>query len=441
VTPPEGDPARRLAEPPTEAPFPPPAPWVGRTFAALGNRNYRRFFVGYCLSMVGSWARSAAQQWLVYDVAPPETRERWLSWVAAALLLPIPLLAIPAGALVDRVDKRRALIWILVLETAIAAVLAALVIAGRATPEAILALALAHGVAIAFEMPCRQAFVVEMVGKEGLRNAVALNSAMFNLALVVGPALGTWMMATFGIGSVFVFDAVSFAAAMAGLALLRLPPRAPVPREESVRRALLAGVVYVGRDRALRTLLLLLALAMVFGWSYASLLAAYTRDVLRVGQREYGLLFASSGVGACLGAVWIAGRGGGRPHRVLFGSLWAFAGSLVAMALVHDLGLAIVARAAAGFSMIVFFATGNASLQLTVPDAIRGRAMALWTFVFGASLPLGQLLMGAAAGRLGTPRAFAAGGAVVLLASVAVALTRPFRAPDPDPVPTTLGGR
>jgi MFS family permease len=288
-------------------------------------------------------------------------------------------------------------------------------------------------------MPCRQAFVVEIVGREGLRNAVALNSAMFNLALVVGPALGTWMMAAFGIGSVFVFDAVSFAAAIAGLALLRLPARAPSPREESILAALLAGVVHVGRDRRLRTLLLLLSLAMVFGWSYGSLLAAYSRDVLHVGQREYGLLFASSGVGACLGAVWIAGRASGRPHRVLFGSLWGFAASLVLMAVAHDLAVAVLARAAAGFCMIVFFATANASLQMTVPDAIRGRAMALWTFVFGASLPVGQLLMGAAAGRVGTPLAFAAGGAVVLFASALVALARPFR--EPEAPAATLSAR
>jgi MFS family permease len=427
---------RRLAEPPTEAPFPPPAPWAGRTFAALGNSNYRAFFVGYCLSMIGSWARSAAQQWLVYDVAPPQTRERWLSWVAAASLLPIPLLVIPLGAWVDRLDKRRALLRILVVEAAISAALAALVATGRATPASILALAAAQGVAVAFEMPCRQAFVVDMVGREGLRNAVALNSAMFNLALVAGPALGTWMMATFGLGSVFAFDAVSYAAAIAGLAAMRLPPPVRHPREESVLRSLLAGVVHVGRDRRLRAVLALLALAMVFGWSYASLLAAYSRDVLGGGQAAYGALFASSGVGACLGAVWVAGRASARPHRILFGSLWAFAASLLAMALARDLVTAVLSRAVAGAAMIVFFATGNATLQASVPDAIRGRAVAVWTFVFGASLPLGQLLMGAVAGRFGTPAAFAAGAAVVLLASAAVAAARPFR----HEAPATLGG-
>src|SRR5262245_40571055 len=138
---PAGDPPRRLAEPPTEAPFPPPVPWAGRTFAALSNRNYRFFFVGYCLSMIGSWARSAAQQWLVYDLAPAGTRERWLSWVAAASLLPIPLLVIPAGALIDRVDKRRSLFWILVFQMALSATLAALVGTGTATPGSVLAIA------------------------------------------------------------------------------------------------------------------------------------------------------------------------------------------------------------------------------------------------------------------------------------------------------------
>lgn len=407
------------------------AAWAQRTFAAFAIRNYRLFFAGYCLSMIGSWARSAAQQWLVFRMTGSETL---LSWVSAASLLPIPLLAIPAGALADRVDKRKMLLWIQVGEMALSATLAALVVTGLVVPVHVLAIAAGMGILMGFEMPCRQAFIVEMVGKSGLRNAVALNSVMFNLALVLGPAIGAQMMSSFGMASVFVFDTVSFVAAIVGFALIALPPRPPV-HPEPTGEALLAGLRHVVRDRVVRTLLLLLALAMVFGWSYASLLAAYARDVLHTGERGYGWLFASSGLGAILGAVWVAGHSSARPSRVILGSLMAFAASLAVAAFARDLPLAIIARTAAGFAMIAFFATANTAIQMSVPDAIRGRVMALWTMVFGASLPLGQLAMGAFAGRVGTPAAFGVGASVVFLGTLAVAIARPFPRPHPDPAP------
>ncbi len=400
--------------------------WRGRTFAALYNRNYRLFFLGQGLSSVGSWSRSTAQQWLVFLLSGSE---RELGQVAAFSFLPVALLAGVAGAVVDRVDKRRLLLWTQVVEMALSTALLVLVATDRVEVAHIKVIAALLGVCLAFEMPARQAFTVEMVGKAGLRNAVAMNSLMFNLALVVGPALAGALMATVGIWACFAFDAVSFLFVIAGFVRMRLPPHEPPPRREGFWAHLTGGVRYVRRDRRVRTLLLLLAVAMLFGWSYSSVLAAFAKEVLGAKSGAYGLLFASSGVGAVVGALWVAGRAGGaRPERVVFGSLVLFSLSLAAFAATTGLALALVLRAVAGFSMIAFFSTSNGLIQSAVPDALRGRVMGLWTLVFGASLPAGQLLLGEVAERAGVAPAIAFGAGVCLLCVLAVAAARPFRA-------------
>jgi len=403
--------------------------WARRTFASLSNRDYRLFFVGMAISSIGTWGRHSAQQWLVYGLTKSET---WLSWVSAASLLPIALVAIPAGAMVDRVDKRRLLLALQVIEMALSALLALLVGTGRVRPEHVVAIAACMGVAGGIEMPCRQAFIVEIVGKGTLRNAIALNSIMFNLPLMLGPLLASFLMQHVGMTSVFVVDAVSFLASIAAFARLRVTPRAPGPQEAAPGparplREILEGLAFVRGSRPVAAILMLLATAMVFGWSYASQLASYARTTLGAGTAGYGLLHASSGIGATLGALWIASHPTLDPERVLLGCLAGFAVSLLAMALVPDLALAVVSRAVAGWCMIAFFATGNSTIQLCVPDRIRGRVMALWTFSFGTSLPLGQLLVGYVAGRTSVAFAFGAGALVVLAAVALFALWRPLR--------------
>src|SRR5262245_18245350 len=286
----EPDPARRLANAPTEAPFPPPMPWARRTFAAFWDRNYRLFFVGQGLSMVGSWAMSTAQGWLVYDLTGDT---RLLGVVGALSLLPLALLAGVAGAVADRVDKRVLLLRIQIVDMAICAILSFLVLSGRVHVAHVVVLAALGGFVSAFEMPCSQAFMAEMVGREHLRNAVARNSAMINAALIVGPTIAAVVMRLFGIGWVFVLDGVSYSAALAGFALMRLRPREVTKHEGRFLAHLMEGVHYLRRNPPVRTLVILLGLAMLVGWSYVSLLPAYARDVLQVGETGFGWLFAS----------------------------------------------------------------------------------------------------------------------------------------------------
>jgi MFS family permease len=405
----------------------PPA-WAGRTFAALANRDYRLFFVGMAVSNTGSWGRHTAQQWLVWELTKDE---RWLSWTSAVSLLMIAVVSVPAGVLADRVNKRTMLLWTQIGAMLLTGLLAALVLAGSVRPFQVALIAAGLGVLGGLEMPCRQAFVPEMVGRDTLRSAIALNSVMFNLPLIVGPAVAAWLMDAFGVGLVFVVDAASYLATIAAFLCIRAGARPAARATVRPMDELLAGVRYVAADVRVRTVLLLLATAMVFGWSYASLLAAYARETLHVGSRGYGLLFLSSGVGACLGALWVAGRRPTSPVATMAGCLAAFTLSLAVLAGVDHLVPALAARTVAGFAMIAFFAVGSTSVQLAVPDAIRGRVMALWTFTFALSLPLGQLLLGEVARRTSVPTAYAAGAAAIALGTALVLASARARARRP----------
>jgi predicted MFS family arabinose efflux permease len=265
------------------------------------------------------------------------------------------------------------------------------------------------------------------VGKETLRNAVALNSIMFNLPLVLGPALAGEVIAAWGPAPVFVLDAVSYAAPVAAFALIRTRPSAcPRPAQGALAQVL-AGVRFVGSSAPARALLALLSAAMLFGWSYTSLLPAYADDLLHGDASVYGRLYSTSGLGATLGALWIAGRHGGSPGRRIAVLLSVFSVSLLAMALWPSVPLAFAARTVAGFSMVSFFATANTTLQLSIPDGIRGRVMALWTFTFSLSLPVGQMILGEVARSTSVGTAFAGGACAVFAVNAAVAALRPFR--------------
>jgi MFS family permease len=392
--------------------------WARRTFAAFANRDYRWFFGGMAVSSVGTWARTAAQQWLVWRMTGSET---WLAWVSGASLLPIALASIPAGALADRHDRRRVLMGLQWVMLAISSALAAVVAAGRASPGLLVGAAAVLGALRGAEMPFRQSFLVEIVGRGTLRNAVALNSIMFNLPLILGPSLAGEIIATAGPAPVFALDAVSYLAPIVGFLRMRTPRRTAGPPRETVLEQILEAVRHLHGLRPARTLLLLLASAMFFGWSYTALLPAYA-DLLAPGDAAlYGRLYSVGGLGAVLGALWIAGRHTANPVRLVTLALGGFSLAPAAMGAWPIPPVGFTARAVAGFCMISFFATANSTIQLSVPDDLRGRVMALWTFTFGLSLPLGQQAMGALAHATSVRTAFVAGGAVVIVASVAAA--------------------
>jgi len=268
-------------------------------------------------------------------------------------------------------------------------------------------------VAMAFDMPARQAFVVEMTSREDLMNAVSLNSSIVNGARVVGPAVAGFLMAQVGLAACFFLNGLSFLAVLAGLIMMRLPRFMPPTRPESNWQHALDGFAYVAKHRRVRTLLLLFGIVGVFGWSYAVLLPAFAADLLHVGERGYGGLLSANGIGALCGALAVATFGNRVPRRLLiFGGLGLFSAMLLLLAVTRNYYLALVFLAIAGWGMLLYFSTTNTLIQTSVEDGMRGRVMGIWTLVFGGMMPAGGLEAGMLSNWFGVPWTVAIGAVV-----------------------------
>jgi MFS family permease len=380
--------------------------WLGTTFASLGVRNYRVFYLGQGISLVGTWVRRTAMGWLVYQLTGSTAL---LGMVMGLATFPMFVLSPWAGSIADRVDKRRMLVATQVAATLFSGLIAALVLTGRIQVWSLAVLATASGVAFAFEMPARQAFIVELVGRERLMNAIALNSGLVNLSRIFGPAIAGIVMGTLGMGFCFTIDAASYLVVILTLLTLSLPEFHPHPRRGSEWQALLEGAREVHRNHRVRILLLLLFLVGAFGWSFQTLMPAIAQDHIHLDATRYGVLMSMFGVGAIFGALFVAGRkeGGSRRWQV-FGGLWLMAGGILLVAL---LGWWLGASQASfwavsgalmltGLGAVVFMSTANTLVQTSVTDRIRGRIMGIWAVGFGGSLPLGAFLAGIVAEKI-----------------------------------------
>jgi MFS family permease len=384
-------------------------PWR-QTFAALRHRNFRLFFIGQLISLIGTWMQNTAQSWLVYQLTGSKLL---LGIVAAAGSAPMLLFSIWGGSVADRHPKRTVLLWTQSSMMLLAFVFAALVWTNLVRPWHILVLASLGGVAMAFDMPARQAFMVEMTSREDLMNAVSLNSSIVNGARVVGPAVAGLLMTQAGLAACFLMNGLSFVAVIAGLLMMQLPRFIPPAQPGSNWQHALDGFAYVAQHRRVRTLLLLFAVVGVFGWSYSVLLPAFASDVLRVGSREYGVLLSANGIGALCGALTVAAYGD-RLHRrlLVFGGLGLFSAMLLLLAMTRDYYLAVVFMAIAGWGMLLYFSTTNTLIQLSVADGMRGRVMGIWALVFGGMMPVGGLEAGTLSHWVGVPWTVATGAAV-----------------------------
>jgi MFS family permease len=371
------------------------------TFAALKHRNYRLFFIGQLVSLIGTWMQATAQGWLVYQLTGSKVL---LGTVAAVGTLPMLLLSLWGGSVADRHPKRTIVFCTQTGMMLTAFVFAALVGSGHIRPWHILVLAALGGVAMAFDIPARQAFVVEMTSREDLMNAISLNSSIFNGARVVGPAVAGFLIAHAGMTWCFLLNGLSFIAVMAGLLMMRLPQFVPPAETHSTGRHVLEGLAYVAGHRLVRKLLLLIGVVGVFGWSYAVLLPAYARDILHVGVSRYGGLLSANGCGALLGALTVATYGNRVRLRVMvLGGLWLFSAMLVLLAVVRWYPLVLVVLAMGGWGMLLFFSTMNTLIQTNVSHAMRGRVMGIWALVFGGMMPLGGIESGFLSHAVGVP--------------------------------------
>ena len=391
-----------------------------QTFRALRHRNYRLFFYGQLVSLIGTWMQQTAMSWLVYQITGSKLL---LGVVAAVGSAPMMLVSLWAGSLADRYPKRTILIWTQIAQMIPAFLLGAIAATGLATPWLIIVIAAINGIAIGFDMPARQAFTVEMTSREDLLNAVSLNSSIFNGARVIGPSIAGIVIGVFGTPVCFFVNGLSFVAVIIGLMMMRLPAHVPLAAEDAARASAFSGLSYVWNNRRVRTILGLLGTVGIFGWSYAVLMPAFARDVFGLGPNGYGVLLSASGIGALLGALTVATAGHVFPQRnVALGGVWLFSAALIGFALTRNFALALACLTIGGFGMLLFFSTSNTVLQTIVPDEMRGRVMGVWGLLFGAMIPLGSLEAGALAHWIGAPFALAFGGVICALAALVTLL-------------------
>jgi len=389
------------------------------TFRALRHRNYRLFFWGQLVSLIGTWMQQTAMSWYVYQI----TNSKLLLGVVAAMgSAPMMLSSVWGGSLADRYPKRSILVVTQTAQMICAFLLAAGVWAGFATPLFIIVIAALNGLAMGFDMPARQAFTVEMTSREDLLNAISLNSSIVNGARIVGPSVAGLLIGAFGVAMCFLLNGLTFIAVIAGLLMMRLPPFQRPAHAVSVREHAWNGIVYSIKHQRVRTILMLFLAVGVFGWSYTVLMPAFARDVLGRGANGYGILMSASGTGAFIGALVVATYGHlFTPRRLALGGVWLFSAALLAISLTRNFYVALAFLFVAGFGMLLFFSTSNTVLQTIVSDEMRGRVMGVWSLVFGAMIPLGSLEAGAVAHWLSTSFALAF-GAIICAVSALVTL-------------------
>lgn len=395
-----------------------------RLTRALRSRNYRLFFGGQSVSLVGTWITRIATSWLVYRLTGSVLL---LGVVGFCGQIPTLLLAPLAGVLVDRWDRHRILVVTQVLSMLQSAALAALTFAGAITVADVLALQLAQGVINAFDTPARQAFVVQLVeDRADLPNAIALNSSMVNGSRVIGPSIGGALIAAVGEGWCFALDALSYVAVIASLLAMRVPREARRRPETHIVEELRQGFAYVAGFPPVRSVLLLLALVSTMGMPYTVLMPAVARDVLHGGPHTLGALMTATGLGALAGALYLASResvlGLG---RVMVGATATFGAGLVAFSLSRTVWLSLALLPVVGAGFMVQMASANTIIQTIVEERLRGRVMAFYTMAFLGTAPIGSLLAGVAADRVGAPATILLGGVACLAAAAWFALRLP----------------
>jgi len=382
----------------------------------MRHRNYRLFFWGQLISLIGTWMDKTAEGWLVYQLTGSKVM---LGVIAAAGTAPMILFSFWGGSLADRLPKRSILVVTQSCAMLLAFIEAFLVWSHLVQPWQITVLATLGGIVLAFDMPARQSFMIEMASREDLMNAISLNSTIVNGARLIGPSLAGIIMARFGIWQCFLLNGLSFVAVIGSLLMMNPPHIVAPARSVSALRHALGGLSYVRHNRRVFTLLSLFSVVGVFGWSFPVLMPAYAQDVMHLNAAGYGILMSATGLGALAGALVTAAAGQDMPRRMaVLGGVWLFASALFLFSITRIYALELLFLALAGFGMMVFFSTSNTLVQTSVPDEMRGRVMGVWALIFGGMIPIGSLEAGSMARWIGTPGAITFGSVICALAAL-----------------------
>src|SRR6202140_1002187 len=396
-----------------------PAPGAARpgrasgTFRALRHRNFQLFFSGQIISLVGTWMQTVAQAWLIYRLTGSAALLGVLGFVGQ---IPILLLSPLAGLVADRWPRRRVVISTQTSSMLLAFILAALTMTGHIRVWEIIALATLLGTVNAFDVPARQSFLIEMVGRENLLNAIALNSSMFNGARVAGPAIAGILVALVGEGWCFLLNGVSYLAVIAGLFLMRIEKSKPVHDGAAPLEKLREGFRFARQTKPIRALLVLLGVVSFMALPFSVLMPIFAVRILHGGASAYGTLMGAVGVGAMFGALVIAMRAQLRGlGNVVAYSATGLGVSLVLFSVSRSYWMSFAILVFCGFTMMMQFTATNTLIQAMVPDQLRGRVMSLYSMMFLGMSPLGSLVAGALAEHVGAPVTVAIGGLVACL--------------------------
>lgn len=394
------------------------------TFTALRYPNYRRWFIGQVLSLMGTWMQGVAQGWLVYEITGSRLA---LGTISFASTIPTLFFMLPAGAVADRISRRK-----IMLATQTILMIGAFILAFFAGTRLIQIWHIALvgfilGIANAFDAPARLALTVELVDdRRDLQNAIALNSTMFNLARVVGPAVGGLILAAVGVTWCFALNGVSFIAVLIALAGMRLNEAAKPPRTRHVIAEIGDGLRYVWDTKVVRALVAMVAVMSIFGFSYSVLMPAYAVDVLGVGEAGLGALTAAAGGGALIGSLTVASltRSRRKGWQLTFGS-FLFPLALIAFAFSRSFILSLLILLVVGFGFIMQNTTSNTLVQALVPDHLRGRVMSVYSLMFMGTMPIGSLLAGSLAQVYGTTPTIVLGAAITLAFALYIVIFQP----------------
>ena len=364
-------------------------------FSALRHSNYRLFFSAQVVSLTGTWMQLIAEGWLVYLLTKSALA---LGLIRFLHTVPVTILTLYAGVIADRYEKRRILIITQSASMVFAFVLAGLTFSGHVNIYHVGLMALLLGTAQAFDIPARQSFVVDMVGKKDLMNAIALNSTVFNGARVIGPAIGGVVLTVFSVATCFLVNAISFGAVILSYLCMRVPNSSAESENASVRAATSEAIKFVMGNSSIRSILILVAAVSLFATPYVVLMPIFAAEILGLEETGFGLLMAANGIGAFLGAVSLTTLGN-YPNklRLVFTGIFGFVISLFIFGRSETIWLSTFTIGCAGWFMILFFSTANTLVQSLVPDHLRGRVMGIYSFCFIGLSPFGSLLAGAVA--------------------------------------------
>ncbi len=393
-------------------------------FAALRHRNFRLFWIGQVISLTGTWMHQAAQSWLVYELTDSPF---FLGLAGTAASAPILLFTMAGGVMADRHPKRNIMLATHVVLMSLTLIFSILVVTSVVTIWHILILAFLIGTVLALEIPTRQSFIIDLVGREDLLNGIALNSTAFHGARMMGPAIAGIIMGSFGLAPCFFINTASYLAIIAALLSMRFKPDdQPKRSRQGMKKSFREVFKYIRNDPTVYMLLILVGITSFFGFPYISFLPVYARDILKTGETGLGILMGFAGAGALSGAIGLAVKGNTyRKGMVMASAGITFSAALLIFSISETVWLSYGMLYLVGVGAISQIATANTLLQLSVPDELRGRVMSSFTMMFLGMAPLGNFTVGSLAHYIGTQNALFASAGLCLSGAVLILFLKP----------------